>query len=203
VKDIRKKRLNFLQEVYERTGASTRNIVQFEEIFRSMELNKDSAEDILHTLIDMGLIEGRSLGGGIGITSKGIKEVEENQNSSSSSDSNTLNVEGDFHGQVQQGGQNNKQEINIANLEYRKIEEEIIPELNDMIRDPMFSTGEELEYKTEVIETELKSDSPDESKIKSALESIKSILENAAAGIISNAASKDLAEKISLVLNSI
>jgi hypothetical protein len=202
----KEKREEFLETAYEISGGSKRAFMNSENIASNSNLSLDETRELLHTLTDFGDIEGKSLGGDFGITAQGIRKAEELKESSrqpkSSENSNQIHigkVEGDFNGQIQQEGKENSQTANFGDVDYRKIEQEILPEMKDLIRSPTYQTGEDFKYYTEIVEEEVNSDSPDQGKLKDALTSAKKILENATATGIASQIPK-LIEKIELVL---
>lgn len=134
-----------------------------------------------------------------------MKEIQDEDfanysNSIESSPKNNITIEGDNNGLIQQAGERNTQSIEVEDLEYNRINEHIIPELDKLTNNSSHSFPESLSANAETLKEEIESEDPDEGIIKESLKSIRKILENTTAKVMGSTITKVI-ENIDSVLN--
>jgi len=80
VLDIQKRqelRFLLLKRLYEKTGGSIRETINFNDIAKEEGISEDDIDDFLYYLSDEGFIEPEAIGGWVSITGRGIQEIEE------------------------------------------------------------------------------------------------------------------------------
>ena len=109
-------RYKFLQTLYELVDGNSNYIINLNEINNLLQWDDDAIHNVYHYLHEEGLVEGRTLGGNISITHKGIIEYEATQNIPekstehfSSNIYNILNIQNVNNSQIQQGTERSSQ----------------------------------------------------------------------------------------------
>jgi hypothetical protein len=187
--------LRFLNELYEKTGGSEIPRVNMWEIGEKIgTCGHPSIEthNIFKWLIEEGLIKGKALGGSIGLTDRGIKEVEDARryperrpkHFSPNVINNVINNYGTMYNPaIQQGTSNFNQTIKITQQQHESIIEairqikEIVKQQGDSIPD---EKREELEQEIAHAEMESKAKKPKWDRVKGYLTSAKNIVEGTA-----------------------
>ena len=77
VDEMEVKRADFLIEVYERSDGGESKIIDIYQIGEDLGFDKELTSNIVEYLKGAGLIKIHTIGGGIGITHKGVRQAEE------------------------------------------------------------------------------------------------------------------------------
>lgn len=182
----KKNRFLFLKCLYESSNGDTRAMFDMREVGKELKLNSDEISQIVDYLIGELLIESRALGGIIGLTHWGIKEVEQAiQNPNKPTEHflplNIINIETMTNSTLQQGTTNST--INFTYNTQTAVDiEKIVSQLND-IKDSLNLSNElqnELISELQTIEIQKKSSKPKSIIITESLKSIRTILESVA-----------------------
>lgn len=137
IDDRTKNRYRVLEEIYELSGANPSEIVVIDQIEKNTQISTHEMNGILSYLENKGLIE---FPGGdiVQIKSNGIDEIEQARNHPEERTDNfppqinyITNVQGDFYGGLQQGGEGNTQnnQINV-NPDFNNAIKELIELVN-------------------------------------------------------------------------
>ncbi|MBI5589480.1 MAG: hypothetical protein HY881_03245 [Deltaproteobacteria bacterium] len=192
IKELRKKRFEFLHLLYKKSGGNSSNIfMEYDDIGKELGFTEEESDKIYHYLNGEGLIKVMAYGGAIVITHEGVVEIE-NALSAPEKPSeyfppamNIIHVEHMEGSQIQQGSINSTQSVEniikrgedlktFLDLLRNKLPElEISPEDKSEIRSDMVT-----------VDAQLNSSRPKGIIIKESLNSIKKILESAAGGMI-------------------
>jgi hypothetical protein len=187
VEDKRKQRLQFLHELYRMTDANENAIVDMRQVGAPYGFHEDNVAKITQYLVGEGLVKFQALGGLIGITHRGIAEVEEalthknepTQHFPPASNVNIINVHTMTNSQVQQGSEG---AIQVVNRE--KVDDimKIIRPLRDSLDGLNLPEEQrsELESEIQTLEAQASSPKPKYRTIRSTLESISKLLQGAA-----------------------
>src|ERR1044071_3140502 len=76
IDDKKAQRFQFLKNVYDRTGAKRLEIVNMGDVGEDRGWPQEMTDAVTDYLVGEGLIKFWTIGGGIGITHQGVKEVE-------------------------------------------------------------------------------------------------------------------------------
>ncbi|PZX62973.1 hypothetical protein [Hydrotalea sandarakina] len=182
----KKNRFLFLNCLYESSNGDTGAMFDMWEVGKELKLNSDETSQIVDYLIGEHLIESRALGGIIGLTHWGIKEVEQAiENPSKPTEHflplNIINIGTMTNSTLQQGTTNSTINFNY-NTQTAVDIEKIVSQLND-IKDSLNLSNElqsELLSEIQTIEIQKKSSKPKSIIITESLKSIRTILESVA-----------------------
>ncbi len=198
IEELRKKRYQFLNALYEVTKGDEQSRVNMFEIGKELGFDRDLTSRIAKYLDGENLMKFRTIGGGIGITHFGIKEVEKSQTEPTSSSrffppvadiqqpvSYNIHVENMNNSQIQQGTQNSTQnmQINSADLNTVKLlTEEITKYIDDIGLEE--APRKELEAQIETLQAQLKTSTPSTGIVSEVLGSVRRIIEGASGNLI-------------------
>jgi hypothetical protein len=193
LEETRANRLKFVQAVYDLTGGNEHKIVSMWEIGEKLGLGGFGSEEtqkIVQYLTGEGLVKGMALGGGIGITHYGIKEVEESMLHPNTPtyhfpprESVTIISVGNMdHSQMQVNSPGSVQTTTISGSNLVELKEimKLISEITDKVELEPSAKGD-LEAEVQTIESQLKSSKPKLTVVTESLSSVKSILSNSVA----------------------
>jgi hypothetical protein len=190
--------LRFLNELYEKAEGSENPIVNMWEIGEKIGtggLSSVETQNIVNWLKGEGLIKGRAIGGIIGLTHRGIREVEDarmhperpTKYFSPNVINNVINNYGTMYNPaIQQGTSNSNQTITITQQQHESIIEairqikEIIQQEGKSIPD---EKREELGQEIALAEIESKAKKPNWKQLKGYLTSAKNIAEGTAIAV--------------------
>ena len=189
IKDIKKKRFEFLQRLYEESDGDTFVSYYVADIGAELGFDRDEAEKIAQYLHDEGLVEIMTKDRHARITHRGIQEVEEAIENPDKPTQHFLPVNviqvGQMVGsQITQASPGAIQ-LNILTADdRRKIEEDLALLKEGMERLQLPPEQEsDLSAEIETIEAQMKSSKPKREVIKAAYGSIRTILLSAAGGV--------------------
>lgn len=192
-----------MHALYEETGGSEMKWPNMWQLGEKLGFDKELTENIVEYLVGEFLIQYQALGGAIGITHYGVREVEEaleNPNQSTEhfaplATVNIIHVAGSMvNSQVQQSSAGSMQIATINSNQLADLKE-IIANLRDIIRNENLTPDQKDELSTEIetLAVQSKASKPKPQRIKESLVSAKNILEGAAVGAM-------IAVKISALL---
>jgi hypothetical protein len=201
IKDIKKKRFEFLYGLFDETNQDTSNTTYtVGDIGDKLGFEPDEAKKIAWYLKDEGLTEVKETFGAAGIratiqiTHAGIKEVEEAiENPDKPTDHflpvNIIQVGQMIDSQIAQASPDATQ-LNILTADDRRKIEADLALLKEGVNQLKLPPEQESDLRAEVetIEAQMKSSRPKREVIKAAYASIKSILQSAAGGVAAHIA---------------
>jgi hypothetical protein len=199
VQDIQRKRFDYLKRLYDKTEGNERADVMYLELGAELGLTRPEIDKIFEYLMGEGLIVVVLLAGSIGITHKGIVEVETalskpNEPTTYYPPVNIIHIEKMIGSQIQQGTQQSSQNMGYSKKDLEAILR-IIRELKEQLIDLKLSSAKKAEVYSEIvaIESQAKSPHPKHTIIKAALASILNILEEVAGSAIGALLSQKIA----------
>jgi hypothetical protein len=190
IEQIRLKRLQYINKLYEILGGSRNKGINCDELGKKLGFSGEETDDIVEYLKEEGLLEFTSLGGQITITHRGIVEVETallhpDEPTHYFPPANIILVGQMIGSQIQQGTINSTQQLSYSKDDINsisKIVNEIKGQLSKLGLDPAVEVEAAAEIAT--IETQTKSPKPKFSIIKECLSSLRTILEGIAGNTI-------------------
>ena len=190
IQEIRRKRFQYLQKLYEITEGSELVSVNFQQVGDELGFSHSEADRIDDYLVAEGLIEPAGLGGEIGITHRGIVEVESALSKPDEPTKyfppvNFIHVEQMIGSQIQQGTNQSSQVFTYSANDYEAITE-FIAELKNQFSELKLDaeTKAEVEADIATIKSQIKSPRPKSIVIRECLASLRKILESVASSII-------------------
>ncbi|HEX9678811.1 hypothetical protein [Nitrososphaera sp.] len=198
--EMKKKRLQLIHRVYELTDNNEHKSVDMWQIGNELgfgEHGREVTDVIVQYLTGEGLIKFTGLGGSIGITHLGIKEVEEalehpeqpTEHFAPMATVNIIHVGQMNNSQIQAGGVNSTQTANITQSSSIKPEQltellQIVSSLKEIPNkaDLTPEQKDELNAEIETLASQAKSPKPKSQIIREGLVSVKSILGSIAEG---------------------
>jgi hypothetical protein len=192
------KYLRFLKELYEKAEGSEIPIVDMWEIGEKTGTGGHQSietQNIVNWLKGEGLVKMRAIGGSIGLTHRGLREVEDarmhperpTKYFSTNVINNVINNYGTIYNPaIQQGTSNSDQKITITQQQHESIIEaikhikEIVQQQDQSIPD---KKRDELEREIALAENESKAKKPKWERLKGHLTSIKNIAEGTAIAV--------------------
>ena len=190
INDKKKERFLFLQKMYDTTDGNSGYIVDMWEVGLELGFDREKTRNLVAYLRDEGLLESKTLGGGISIAHAGIIEIEYSlTNPDSSTDHflpiNVIHIENMNNSAIQQGS--NYSTLNI-NFNADKAEElkQIIDDIEDIKEQLTLDrlVFEELVSEIDTLKSQVKSPKPKNIIVSESLKTIRGILE----GVAGNAA---------------
>lgn len=198
----KKNRFLFLELLYKDSNGDIGAMFNMWEVGEELQIERNETRQIVDYLTGENLIESRALGGGIGLTHWGIKEVEEAlENPDKPTEHflpiNIINIGSMTNSTLQQSTTNST--INF-NLENHKIADlgEVINSLKD-IQDTLnisVDIHKELISEIQTLESQIQSPRPKNIIISESLKTIKTVLESVAG----NALTPIIVEQITRLL---
>lgn len=191
LEDKLKQRLQFLLELYKLTDGNTTSMVSMWDIGKTLGFDRDTTIKVVQYLQGEGLLDYKALGGIIGITHRGVMEVEESMKNKEKPTEhfppliNIISAQNIImtHSTVQQGH---------SLTQYTTIDETNKKNLNDIVKELKELVGKskidsekeaELAADTKTIETQLLSPKPKTRIIVDALASVKNVVQGVAAAV--------------------
>ena len=190
-------RFRFLKLLYEKSGGDQFKWFNLSEIGRELELGADEAHRIMQYLNGESLAEYHSIGGDVGITHQGVKEIEQAISNPRAATGhfppaiNIIEVHGDVVGaQIQQATQASQQMMVSSDLqrELSGFLSELEKGISALALDG--SKQRDLVADIDTMKAQLKASQPKRSIVREALSSIRSILEGAGATLLAAEAAK-------------
>lgn len=198
------KRFKFLKLLYEVTGGNQNCFVNMWEIGKELGFDRKDTDLICQYLEGEGLIEYKTLGGGISITHWGVMQIEEAVSEPEKKTQyfpsvvNIINVEQMNNSQIQQGNEHSVQTFNQnSDMDFKKLE----LFLEQMKKDIEKLNLEEDTYKEAMAEintvaTQVSSPKPKNSIIQECLKTLRNILEGTAGSIVATGLLNQLSQFI-------
>lgn len=191
IEELRKKRFQYLNLLYGKTGGDKFNLVNMWDLGNELGFSKEETKTITQYLKGEGLMEYATIGGGIGITHYGVKEVEDARSHPEQPTHyfppvNIINIHHMEGSQIQQGTISSTQtgSFLIKNkndiVEFVKLLKEKLPEFN-------LNSEDKSAIKADIatLESQVASSRPKPGILKECLTSIQRVLEGAGGTIIS------------------
>lgn len=193
IEEIKRKRFQFLLRLYELTEGDEHKFVSMWEIGQELGFQVDLTQKITQYLTGEGLIKFQAIGGIIGITHWGVREIERALSNPDEptthflpvSTINIVSVERMIDSQIQQAGSKSTQVVTICEERLEELKE-IIQLLKDSVDQLGLSLLQKSDLQAEIhtIEAQMLSSKPKNKIITECLKSIRSILESAAGSIL-------------------
>jgi hypothetical protein len=190
LEDKKKDRFLFLKKLYDTTDGNSGYIVDMWELGSELEFNREKIHNLVDYLTDEGLLEPKTLGGGISITHYGIVEIEDSLTHPDSSTDhflpiNVIHIENMTNSAIQQGASHSTQTINF-NADKSEDLKKIIFEIENIKEQITLDrlVFDELVSEIDTLKSQIKSPKPKSIIVTESLRTIRSILE----GVAGNAA---------------
>jgi len=205
IEDLKKKRFQFLQKLYDMTERNESAAIPIENICQELDFGRDFALKIANYLMEEGLLKFMTFGPTIGITHYGVREVEKALSEPDKPTEhfppiNIISVGQMVGSQIQQSSPGSTQAITISEDKLKELKE-IIQSLEGSMDE--FRLGDqqksEIQADIQTIETQISSSKPKGGIIKESLHSIRNILEGATGSAITSV----LLPRIIAVLDSL
>lgn len=191
LEEKQKSRFKMLQKIFDITGDDEYEWIDVWKIGEELGFDRAMTEQTAQYLSAEGLIAFRGLGGVIGITHYGIKQIEQALENPSKASRyfppvNIININKMSNSQIQQGNIESSQiqNINIESparirefIERLKVELETLPIKN--------SQKEEIRVDIMTVEGQLKKRTPNKTILSESLKSIRTILEGISSNVVS------------------
>ncbi len=191
--EMKKKRFQFLNKLFEITGGSEYEIVNMFELGSEMDFSKEDINLVGDYLAGEGLIKYETLGGGIIITHYGIKQIEEAYSHPVTETRyfppvNIMYVNKMSGSQIQQGTIDSSQKMDLSTVELQSIAR-FIGEFKNKLPELQLEKDAKQEADAEIstLEAQLRSPKPKSNIIRECLATIKVILENVASQVLATA----------------
>ncbi len=183
LKQIKRSRFLFLNLLYEQSNGSEQTWFDMWEVGRELKLDQAEIQDIVNYLQGEYLIEARGMGGSIGLTHAGIKEVEQaleypDQPTEHFLPVNIINIHSMQNSTLQQGTNNSTINFHIDQSRMDGIDA-IISKLGE-IKDTLALTAEqhaELTSEIQTIQSQRSSPKPKNVIIGESLKTIRTLME--------------------------
>ncbi len=196
---VRSDRLTFLDALYELSGADEHKYFSMWEIGEGLEFDRDHTSRIVQYLHGEGLLEHRAIGGIIGITHYGIKEVEEAKSAPDQPTYhfpavNVINVGSMVNSAIQQASPHATQVLQVDDTrtdEILEVVDQVKSALDRLGLRPANRTDLEAEIGT--VESQMKSSRPKVPVLRESLASMRAILESAGGGALATGLVKMIA----------
>jgi len=190
IQEIRRKRFQYLQKLYEITEGSELASVNFQQVGDELGFSHTEADRIDDYLVAEGLIESAGLGGEISISHRGVIEVESallkpDEPTKYFPPVNIIHVEQMIGSQIQQGTNQSTQALNYSSNDLEVINK-FIADLKGQLPELKLDaeTQAEVEADVETIKAQVKSPCPKHVIIRESLLSLRRILEGVAGSAI-------------------
>lgn len=190
IKELKIQRFQFLNKFHDMVDGSETNYLNYETVGKELGFDKDCSYKIAEYLTGEGLLKFATVGGGMQITHWGVKEVElaisqPDQPTEHFLPVNVINIGTMNNSQIQQGTMNSNQELIIEQSKISEIQE-ILEKISNSVDQLALNEldKEDLKIELETTSAQLKSSKPKKSIVKECFNSIKGILENAAASAL-------------------
>lgn len=183
-------RLRYLNHLYERVGGRSSAHVPMWELGQELGMEKEYTSDIVEYLVNEGYVERRVMGGGIGISHRGVRQVEQ-----SNADPNTaigpfpavnvINVQNMHNSQIQQGSHQSSQTQSFSQNDLKALGR-FLAQVRAKMADPSLPPAirHELQANVATIDAQLQSARPKRGIVVESLRSIRTVLEEAGGNIV-------------------
>jgi hypothetical protein len=180
-------RLRFMDEVYRNTTGDRFTFTHLDPVATSLHLSREEAGAVAQYLVDEGLIEWTALGGGLGITHAGIKEVEQALSEPSKPTQhfppvNVIHIEHMTQSQIQQGTVGSMQQMSqtVTPSESDAVRE-FVKTVKQQARELELAGDAEAELEAQIatMESQMKSARPKRAILKEAGTGVLEILASA------------------------
>ena len=202
IQEVKRKRFLFLKRLYEVTEGSNLASVNLWELGAELGFSHSETDRIEEFLRGEGLTQRVAFGGLIGITHRGVVEVEAALSKPDEPTTyfppvNYIHVEQMIGSQIQQGTNQSSQALTYTANDIEAIVE-FVSDLKNLLFELKLSeeAHAEVEADIETIESQIKSPRPKATIIRECLASLRSIFE----GIVGNAVAPLLVQQISSLL---
>ena len=187
---VRSDRLKFLNALYELSGADEHKYFSMWEIGKSLKLDRDQTSRITQYLYGEGMMEYRALGGIIGITHYGIREVEEaksipDQPTYHFPAVNVINIGSMVNSAIQQASPDATQALQAGDTRTDGILE-VVDQVKGVLDRLGLRPAERTDLEAEIgtVQFQMKSSRPKVPILRESLASMRSILEGASGGAL-------------------
>lgn len=192
IDEIRKKRFQFLNALFEETNGSRVETVSVFELGNKLGFSREESDQISDFLSGEGLLEFVAFGGQASITHTGIVQIENalakpKEETRYFPPVNYIHVENMSNSQIQQGTDNSTQVFNYSSEKL-----DAIVELTKSIKHQIDKLGlsqdklDEVTADIKTIDSQINSPKPKPNIIKESLLSLKTILEGVAGNMIAD-----------------
>lgn len=185
------KRLNFLKRLYDLVDGQTDSGFDMWEIGEELGLDQRETQGVVSWLSDEGLIESLGIGGTIGLSHYGIKQIEEsiknpNRETRYFPPINVIHIGNMNNSQLQQGTHSSTQSFNQVAADVLEKVRPAIEKLKAKISELPLEEDvrDEVELQLHTAEMQLKSKQPKQVVIIESIKTIRSLLEGTAAGLL-------------------
>lgn len=192
IEEMKKKRFQFLYRLYKLTGGDVFKQFDMYQTGKELGFDKDLTDKIVQYLKEEGLIKFLAMGGIIGITHQGIREVEEALSKSDTPTehfplANIISIGQMINSQIQQASTESIQIASFNGDKGKKLMEfiQLLEESKDKL-DLEPQQKSDLQSEVQTIKAQMSSSKPKDKVITECLNSIKRILEGAAANILTS-----------------
>ena len=192
IQEIQKKRFQYLEKLYSDTNGDEFETRDHLKLGEELGFSQSEISRIYDYLFGEGLIASIDLGGSIGITHKGIVEIElalsePDKPTKYFPPTNYIHVEKMIGSQIQQGTNQSYQSFSYSSNDFDSIIK-FVSDLRSKLIELKFDSEsqEEIESDITTIEFQIKSPHPKSGIIKECLISIRAILERATASVIAS-----------------
>lgn len=190
IQETQRKRFQFLQKLFDVTEGSEYESVNLWELGDELGFSRPETDKIDDFLKGEGLIEHIAMGGTIGITHRGIVEVESALSKPDEPTTyfppiNYIHVEHMVGSQIQQGTSQSSQVLTYSGTDFEAIHK-LISDLKSQLSELKLNAETQAEVESDIatIEAQIKSPRPKSTIIKESLLSLRTILESAAGSVI-------------------
>lgn len=192
IEEIREKRFQFIRKLWELTGGDEGKSISMSYIGKELEFGRDLTRKIVQYLRGEGLIVEVTMEGNIGISHKGIVEVEAALNNPDKPThyfppANIIHINQMTNSNIQQASPEATQVVTFEESKYEELIEVIIS-----LKESIDQLGLEPQQKSELqadiktMETQTSSPNPKPTIITECLGSIKRILEGATGSVLAS-----------------
>jgi hypothetical protein len=192
IEDMKKKRFQFLHRLYELTGGDEFKGFNMFQIGEELGFDRNLTTNIAYYLKGEGLIEFRALGGIIGISHLGVREVEEALSKPDTSTYhflpvNIISVGQMISSQIQQTSPEATQVVTVGESRHEELKE-VIQSLKKSIEQLGLSPQQKSDLQAEIqtIDAQMSSSKPKATIITECLGTIRRILEGAVSSTIAS-----------------
>jgi len=192
ITERKKDRFTFLKRIFERSNGSSTGVFQIDKIGAELGFDRDKSTEIAQYLINEDLLEPYGLGGTITLTHLGIKEMEEAlENPDEPTEHflpiNIINIGTMTNSSLQQGTTSSTINVNLDSNKLNDLSQilESLKNVQDILGISV-DLHKELVSEIQTLQIQKESPKPKSIIIKESLKTIRGLLENVSANIISS-----------------
>jgi hypothetical protein len=197
-------RFKFVKQLYNETEGNVNSLIDMWQLGQQLGFTSDETQNVADYLSGEGLIEFRAIGGIVGITHRGIQEVEEaldnpDRPTRHFGPVNILSVQNMYSSQIQQGSNHSSIAVAYTGSDLNDIAA-LISKLREALPSLPISDSERAEAESDAstLQAQLASPKPKSGVIRETLISLRHVLEHAAG----HAAAVELLMRIGHVLGA-